>query len=70
MGFNLGFKGLKMYDSCYKCTNIDIMASLMLTCSWLKFMYMALFAVCVITCIQSFIIEVFDPEESSRCTVY
>ena len=31
---------------------------------------MALFTVCLITCIQSFILEVFDPEESSRCTVY
>jgi len=46
------------------------MASLMLICPWLKFTYMALFTVCVITCIQSFIIEVFDPEESSPCTAY
>jgi hypothetical protein len=31
---------------------------------------MALFTVCVITFIQSFIIEVFDPEESSRLSLY
>jgi hypothetical protein len=46
------------------------MASLMLICPWLKFTYVALFTVRVITCIQSFIIEAFDPEESSRFTVY
>jgi len=40
---------------------MDIMANMILTQSWLKFTYMLLFTMCVVTCIQTSNIEVADP---------
>ena len=54
---------VKMHNSSYKYNNMDIMASMMLTYSWLKFIDMLLF---VVTCIQTSNIEVFVPEGSSH----
>jgi hypothetical protein len=43
---------VKIYNSSYKYNNMDIIASMMLTYSWLKFTDMLLFTMCVLTCIQ------------------
>jgi len=53
-----------MYNSSYKCNNMALMASVVLTYSWLKFIDMLLI-VCSGTCICTYDIEVFNPERSS-----
>jgi hypothetical protein len=46
---------LKMYNSSYKYNNVDIMASVILTYFWLKFIDMLLFTMCAGTCICTYI---------------
>jgi hypothetical protein len=41
---------------------MDTMANVMLTNSWLKFVDMSLFTMCVVIRIQSSNIDIFDPE--------
>ena len=41
--------GAGMYSSSYKYSNMDIVASVVLTCFWLKLIDMPLYAVCVVT---------------------
>ena len=41
---------LNIYKSSYKYGDMVIMDSMMLTCSWLKFVDMALFKMCVVVC--------------------
>jgi len=50
---------LRTYKSSYKHNNMDIMVCMMLTHLWLKFIYKPLFTMCVVTCIQISIIDVF-----------
>jgi hypothetical protein len=40
------------------------------TSSSLKFSDMSLFTMCAVTCIQTFKLDVFDPEGSSPCGGY
>jgi hypothetical protein len=49
---------------------MNITASNMLTYSWLKFIYTPLFTMCVVICIQTSSIDVFDPERSSSSAMY
>jgi hypothetical protein len=46
------------------------MDSMMLTYSWLKFNDMLLSTMCVVTCLQTSNIDVFNPEGSSPCAMY
>lgn len=50
---------LQIYNSVYKYNNMDIMASMILTYSWLDFIDMPLFAMFVVTCTQTSNIGVF-----------
>ena len=52
---------LKTHNSRYKYSKMDTVASMM-THSWLQFTDMLLFAMCVVTCIET---STFDPERSS-----
>jgi len=49
---------------------MDIMASMMLTHSWLKFTDMPLFTMFIVTCIQTSNIDSSKPEGLSPCPVY
>jgi len=54
---------LKMYNSSYKCNNMAVMASVVLTYSWLKFFDMLLVLIeCSGRCMCTYDIEVFNPE--------
>ena len=59
---------LKMYNSSYKCNKMAVMASVVLTYSWLNFFDMLLLVLieCSGTCMCTYYIEVFNPESSSR----
>ena len=50
---------LKINNSGYKYNNMDIMASTILTYSWLDFIDMPLFTMFVVTCTQTSNITVF-----------
>jgi hypothetical protein len=45
---------------------MDIMASMMLPYSWLKFIYMPLFIMCVVIRTETSNIDIFNPEESIK----
>ena len=51
---NFAYKMLKLYNSSYKCNSVDIMDGVMLTYSWLKFIYMPLFTMCIVICSYTF----------------
>jgi hypothetical protein len=55
-----------IYRSSYKC-NVVVMSSMMLRYSWLKFIDILLCTVYVVTRLQTFKINIFDPEGSSFC---
>jgi hypothetical protein len=61
---------VKVYNRSYKYNDVDIVASMMLTYSSLKFADTLLFAMSVVTCIQTFLFEVFDREGSSPSAAY
>ena len=48
----------------------NIIVSVLLTCSWLKLIYTPLFTLCVIICIQTSIVNIFDAEISSLVNVW
>jgi len=49
----LTHRKLKVYKGGYKYSNMDIVASMKLTYSLLKFSDMTLFTVCVVTCTKT-----------------
>jgi hypothetical protein len=55
-----------MYNSSYKCNDVAVMASVVLTYSWLKFFDMLLLVLieCSGMCMCTYDIEVFNPESS------
>jgi len=59
-----------MYNSNYKCNNMPVMASVVLTYSWLKLIDMLLLIVCTGTCICTYDIDVFNPERSSLHAIH
>jgi hypothetical protein len=50
-------------------TNVNIIGSMRLTYSRITFLDLPRFVLCVVMCIQTPSIEVFDPKRSSPCDV-
>jgi hypothetical protein len=52
------------YTSSYKYNNMDVMASMMLKYSWLKFVDMSSFTICAVVMYADIYMNVLNPEGS------